>query len=117
MYHQLASKLVLTAGQTEYSQAIPTEGLNTAGIEFTVLSGGGTVAATIEESNDLENWVSNAGTAPSAAATSTTSPEYILSSTATGATTVAAAYIRVKWAENSGAGSVALAGGVNLSNQ
>jgi len=68
MYYTVATKMVVVSGTPSYTQAVPMDGMNAAQVDLTNFASG-TGTATLQEGNDLENWVdllsgSGTGTIP-----------------------------------------------------
>lgn len=60
MYSELASRLAVVSGTDGFSQAVSMDGANAVQIECTLFAkGAGNVTATLQGSNDLENWDSS----------------------------------------------------------
>lgn len=110
MYHELASKLFISASGSEVTQAVNMEGYNAVCIEVTLFTAS-VLTITLWCSNDGANrsQVTGSATVPS----SGTGPTYSLIPHST-YTQVAARWVRVKVATNATAAVVAL--GINCAN-
>lgn len=109
MYSRLYDRLVLSTTTPEYSQAVNMDGFNAALVEIvtTVYGASASIAIQVQISNDLENWTS----APTGGTVTVTAIGYTTASVATG---IAAAYVRVKVTSSAAVTSI-LSLGVNLS--
>jgi hypothetical protein len=103
MYTEVASKLVVSG--TVFSQAVSMAGANGALFEYTIFTTpAGTLTITLEESNDLENWATH--TADSARSAIGYFSKKV--------TSIAGAYVRLKYVSSSG--DVIVAAGINTAN-
>ena len=93
MYYEVANRLVISSGETTFSQAINMGGGNAVlanATFFNVTATTGTVSITLQEGNDLDNWTDNVSVGGTIAGT-------VASYGTMKLTSIASQYVRLKY--------------------